>query len=186
MRAEKLQKCVKELHDDGMICVKDDSISIKFLDEQYIQRIAKSEVNAINGKLGGKANGKRTVSERSEVAKHKEIDVDLDLDLEGEVDETDPFTPSQELVNIDPSTEWHSIKSQAWVTSIKDGLGRIGPNNWIEWKGIIDRNSLELILAALPDINPDDRWPTNTLEKIMAYKDAVKVSEINGAKGFFG
>jgi len=88
MRAEKLQKCVKELQADGMVSIKDDNISIKFLDEQYAQRVARSEVNAKNGKLGGEANAKQTVSERLDFAKH--IDKEKEIEQEIDKDEAHP------------------------------------------------------------------------------------------------
>lgn len=83
-RAEKCQKCVKELLDDGLICVKDDNISIKFLDEQMSQRNNISIVNADNGRLGGIAKAKRPLSETEANGKHLELE--LDKELEGEED----------------------------------------------------------------------------------------------------
>ena len=102
------------------------------------------------------------------------------------VDETDACSPSQESVNIDPSTEWHAIKSQEWIQNIKGGLGKIGSGNWQEWQGVMSTHSLELILAVLPDTKAGERWPDTILEKIVAYKAAMKVTAINGKKGFFG
>lgn len=91
MRAEKLQKCVKELQADGMIIINNDNISIKFLDEQYAERVARSEVNSNNGRLGGLANAKQSLSERYDFAKHGEGEEELDKEEEEEDGHLDPL-----------------------------------------------------------------------------------------------
>lgn len=189
MRAEKLQRCVKELQDDGMIIINNDKICIKFLDEQYSQRVHTSELNAKNGKKGGQANAKRTLSERNGIAKHIDKDKDKELkeETEQEVrcvpvdhDSNDPFqNPQPDSININPSTEWHMIKSEQWVRDIKTAGAKIGAESWENWKRIFDKHGIVKIKAACNIVDADKRWADN-IEKQCSEKSQRKLGSTEG------
>lgn len=72
LKVEEIEKRYKQANAiqsliDRFIIVKDGYISIAFLDEQFVERNHKSQVNKVSGSKGGKAkvaNAKRTLTER--------------------------------------------------------------------------------------------------------------------------
>jgi len=82
--------------------VADGFISIKFLDEQLIERQRLSETNSKNGSLGGKQKSKRTVSEnkrpqseskanRSNKEEEREVEKEKEIEVEKEQEEFSSF-----------------------------------------------------------------------------------------------
>lgn len=180
-----IEDALVSLQDANLIEIIVDHINVKFISEQLGDNDLISKRRAENGRKGGLAKAKQVLaSAKQNVAEEKRVE--QNREEENRIDESNPFTHPQEPIDIDPSTEWHQIKSQAWVQSIKKKLGKIGANNWQEWTGVVDNHSLEMILSALPDIKADDRWPSAVDEKIYSQSALDKVSAINGAKGFFG
>lgn len=73
---------------DRFISVIENDISIKFLDEQIAEFKAKSLINSVNGKCGGrpktlkkKPNAKRTESEPKAKKSHIELEIELDNNI---------------------------------------------------------------------------------------------------------
>lgn len=67
--SERLPNAYRTLEKNGFIVSENDFIKIKFLDEQFADREEKSKKNSKNGRLGGLANAKRTLSENEANAK---------------------------------------------------------------------------------------------------------------------
>jgi len=173
-RAEKCKKCVKELQDENIICVKDDNISIDFLDEQYAQRKYISKVNSKNAKGDGSTVAKRSLNGRSNSVGHKEKEEEKETESERE--QEDLFAPSTEPIEIDPANEWHAIKSQAWVSRLKKLNCKIGPNSWQTWNRICDDYDPDLIAKASEQVSPPDRFADNIEAEIIKLQETQNVS----------
>ena len=73
--------------------------------------------------------------------------------FDGPTHEPRPKTASQEYT--------YEVGNQPWAKAIKAAGGKIGPNNWPHWQGLIEKHDLPVIIAAAGAIAAADRWPPN-------------------------
>jgi hypothetical protein len=66
---------------------------------------------------------------------------------------------SVRVLEVSDFDAWrYDISITSWARAIKSAGGKIGADSWRSWDGLIQRTSLELVLAALPEVNADERW----------------------------
>lgn len=158
LRKEKYQRLMVELEEENMICIKNDKICIKFLDEQMSQRLARSEVNALNGSKGGVAKAKRTLSERQEVAKHIEEEVRRRIEEEKEKDidfSPQPSDPKPQKQTVDPLF-WSASKPR--IFKPRDSNERSLMLS--EWSSLLEKYGQEACDEAYEEAckDPKARW----------------------------
>lgn len=81
------------LIDGGYIKVKNEKVSISFLDEQMSELSEQHRKKVEAGRKGGQASVKQRLSKGQASVKHKDIDIDIDVEEEQD-EEEDILTPS--------------------------------------------------------------------------------------------
>lgn len=85
---------------------------------------------------------------------------------QSEQDHHDFFTEPKEPIEIDPSNEWHAVKSNLWITELKSIGAKIGANNWQTWRVLVVENTLKKVIEASQAIKASERWPDKVEEQL--------------------
>lgn len=85
--------------------------------------------------------------------------------------------PEPRGAHMDDASRWRAeIGQQPWVRAIRRIGGKIGPNNWPAWEGLIERRfggDVDACIAVLETVDPGERWP----DRVEAAADRQRPTE---------